>query len=1212
MTDLADSTSAPSPWDLRADLVSRIAADLLGPLDGENEVIRGYQQKNGKWSSPGRVRDRYLVGMLAPKGSVASDPERDDDVGPEEGDDVGGGVQDGRSPRLVMAQSSMGLSVVVDGAADELVAHCRWGQYLRAFENQDDGSRAGVWVRHPREASIAFPLTDGEFGPLPVNQEGVVLRGRVTRSGGDPCLVTVFLSNEQEQVDRNKDSRWLFQASLNLLASDGSDVFVSRNESSSDALASSASERAEVSQLDMQYRDVAEFAVGHGVGTEVEVSSTDPRRAVRASTAVIPKHEVWRTDAPRPESLPQLSGLVTDMKVLGEMEPERLRSALLPLAEGYREWLDSELARIGDPDARLEGLEDTAREAVAEAKRVADAIADGIELVCADADVLDAFRFANQAMWKQRVHTVAIEARRRDAELSLRDAVNSADVAVNRSWWPFQLAFVLLCIPSLADPTHPERTQGGALADLLFFPTGGGKTEAYLGLVAFTLAIRRMQGVVGEGEEAVDGRDGVAILMRYTLRLLTAQQFQRASTLMCSAELLRQHRCKTDDRYEGTPFRLGMWVGASVSPNQARDAERFAEEARLGGYQGGQATPIQLTDCPWCGREIDPQTDCRYDAGLARFLIFCGNAKECAFTERHTDGEGIPVVTVDEEIYRLVPSFVIATIDKFAQLPWNGATSTLFGQVESRCERHGYRNADLDRSHRWHWEERDSHQPLDGHPAAQTVPTMRLRPPDLIIQDEMHLVTGPLGTMAGLYETAIDRLATWNSNGQVIRPKIVASTATIRRARQQTWSVFWRELRVFPPPVLDVRRSFFAEQVPPSPQTPGRLYLGICAHGERLKQAELRVFASVMAAAKAIWDELGDDALAADPWMTTVGYFNAVRELAGMRRMAEDELRTKLRRARFTTGLANRPRVDLEELTSRVSSDDIKTILRRLFVPHDPHAAEDAPQAVDLLLATNMISVGVDVPRFGSMIVVGQPKATAEYIQATSRVGRDPRGPGLVITLYNWARPRDLSHYETFEHYHATFYRHVEPLSVTPFSERALDKGLTGVLVSAVRHGDHDWNPNPSARLLARPDQRVAAHVDAIAERAESVTGESSVGALVVDMANDRLDAWDREAALRPELSYAKRTAEDVALLDKPEAGDWDIWTCPNSLRDTEIQANLQIVEGDPTYESRSQPRIELGLPAETDRLPVVDDEDIDEAIEADEAEAQISGQASA
>ena len=1094
----------------------------------------------------------------------------------------------------------MGLSVVVDGGVEQLIVRCHWGQYLAKFEDQDDGARAKVWVRKPEQVDVPVRLEEGEFDPLSVDGEGIKLKGRATRSEG-VWLLTVFISNEREQVEVNKDGRWMFQAGLELLAADGGAVFLGRDEALATGAAASTSERREVAQFDMQYRDIVEFAVGHGIGTDVEVSATDPRRAVRVGTAVIPRQEVWRTSAP--EAVSQLAGLVTDMKVLSELEPQLLRSALLPLSEGYRAWLDDELQRIGDPDARLEGHEQTARDAIAGARRAADAIAAGIELVCTNPDALDAFRFANQTMWRQRVHSVAIQARREDPSLSLRRAVEVADEPGNRSWRPFQLAFLLQCIPSLTDPAHPERSRG-ALADLLFFPTGGGKTEAYLGLVAYTLATRRLQGLIGEGEDAVDGRDGIAVLMRYTLRLLTAQQFQRASTLICAAELLRQQRAQTDSRYQGVPFRLGLWVGGSVSPNRSRDAEKFAVDVRLDGYSRGQATPVQLTDCPWCGREIDAKSDSRYDSVLQRFLVFCGN-EECPFSERNSAGEGIPVVTVDEEIYRLVPSFIIGTIDKFAQLPWNGATATLFGRVRSRCERHGYRNPDLDRSHQSQWEERNSHTATGEHPVAHTVPSLRLRPPDLIIQDEMHLVTGPLGTMAGLYETVIDRLATWTYEGNPVRTKVVASTATTRRAREQAWSVFWRELRVFPPPVLDVHSSFFAEQVPPSPQTPGRLYLGICAHGERLKQVELRVFSSVMAAAKAIWDELGEDASAADPWMTTVGYFNAVRELAGMRRMAEDELRTKLRRARFTSGLANRSVVEMKELTSRVSSEDIKSILRQLFVTHVPDRPADSERPIDLLLATNMISVGVDVPRLASMIVVGQPKATAEYIQATSRVGRDAKGPGVVITVYNWARPRDLSHYETFGHYHATFYRHVEPLSVTPFSERALDKGLTGVLVAAVRHGDHDWNPNQSARDLDRPDDRIAAHVQAIAQRAGEVTGDSAAAELTAVMANQRLDAWDREAALRPDLSYTMRTADDVALLAKPEAGDWDIWTCPNSLRDTEVQANLQIFEEDPTYESGNHPAITLGLADADKRAATADDEEVEEAFEADEAEAQ-------
>ena len=362
MTDPATTIADRSPWGLRAELAKRMTADLLGPLDGENEVIRGYQLEGGKWSSPGRVRDRYLVGMLAPKGTVASDPERDDDVGPEEGDDVGsGGVQDGRSPRLVLAQSSMGLSAVVDTSVDGLIARCRWGQYLREFHTQDDGSRASVWVRKPQRVDVVVPLGDGEFGPLQVNGEGIVLRGRATRSDEGPWLVTVFLSNEQEQVDQNKDSRWMFQSGFDLVAADGADVFLGREGVVAGAVAASDWERAEVAQLDMQYRDVVEFAVGHGVGTEAEASAGDPRRAARVGSAVIPSHEVWRTDAPRPETAPHLGGLLTDMKELPKLEPDELRAALMPLAEGYRVWLEDELARIGNPSDRLTGHEQTAR-----------------------------------------------------------------------------------------------------------------------------------------------------------------------------------------------------------------------------------------------------------------------------------------------------------------------------------------------------------------------------------------------------------------------------------------------------------------------------------------------------------------------------------------------------------------------------------------------------------------------------------------------------------------------------------------------------------------------------------------------------------------------------------------------------------------------------------------------------------------------------------
>ena len=365
-------------------------------------------------------------------------------------------------------------------------------------------------------------------------------------------------------------------------------------------------------------------------------------------------------------------------------------------------------------------------------------------------------------------------------------------------------------------------------------------------------------------------------------------------------------------------------------------------------------------------------------------------------------------------------------MDKFAQMPWKGETQMLFGQVDGVCDRHGFRSPEID--------DAGSHpRSKDGKfGAARTVPANPLRPPDLIIQDELHLISGPLGTLVGLYETAIDRLCSWQVGGKTVRPKLIASTATIRQAKDQVHALFMRNTNVFPPNGLDVRDNFFSLQRPSNEATPGRKYIGICAPGRRMRLCLIRTYVTLLAAAQVVFERFGE---ASDPWMTLVGYFNSLRELGGMRRMVDDEVRTRLGKM-AERGLAKRiiySPDSVRELTSRLGSAAIPETLDRLENPFDPvmeekrkeagrthqHPPDLKPRPLDVLLATNMISVGVDVPRLGMMVCSGQPKTTSEYIQATSRVGR--KFPGLVISLYNWARPRDLSHYETFEHYHATY-----------------------------------------------------------------------------------------------------------------------------------------------------------------------------------------------
>ena len=419
-----------------------------------------------------------------------------------------------------------------------------------------------------------------------------------------------------------------------------------------------------------------------------------------------------------------------------------------------------------------------------------------------------------------------------------------------------------------------------------------------------------------------------------------------------------------------------------------------------------------------------------------------------------------------------------------------------------------------------------------------------------------------------MYETAVDRLASWELDGTLVRPKVIASTATIRRAHSQVNGLFLRQVKISPPAALDAQDNFFSRLRPSSNESPGRCYVCICAPGTRLKTALIRVYVAYMAAAQVLYEKYGR---AADPWMTLIGYFNSMRELGGMRRVVDDAVRTRLQRM-DTRGLAKRFMHSVEELTSRRGATEIPKILDRLEAVFDPQAEADrkakakarirtdpAKWPLDVVLATNMISVGVDVSRLGLMVVASQPKATAEYIQATSRVGR--RYPGLVCTVYNWARPRDLSHYERFEHYHATFYQQVEALSVTPFSPRALDRGLTGVMVSYLRLLGEDFNANDRAGQLDRQHDFVAVALDEISRRAGLVTESHQGEDYVRKLVDKRIDQWltrAQSATGGAILGYARRRdGRTLGLLKKPTEEDWDLFTCLNSLRDVEPNVAL-------------------------------------------------------
>jgi len=1113
--------------------------DLLGPADGPDEEIVGMS-----------VRDRYLVGKLAPM-DTAPDAVETDTFGEsghpdfEERDEE---VETSTNQSLV--PSSMGFTFCVDGELENVQLFANWGRYERTQserENEETGKSPRCWKRIPSGGSAVVSLKKQTIEPIRIDADcpSVVVQGSVSAplENGDR-LVTLFLVNSQTMPEQNQDQAWIFQPELVVRDMEGRAVFRRRPILRADEFDE------EREALEMIYRDRVEFSVGHGISVHATVSEEDRERATEVRTAVLPEYEIQVTETPglEPEDRPVMRRMIEDglldMERLADLAtPEKrdeLVAGLKVLTDDYAKWIAENRNAIG---SHVMGYDIPATEAMDRCTLILERLREGVDVLAADDRALAAFRFANRAMASQRIHSIYALAKRRGDEVTL-DALK---VRKNRSWRPFQLAFMLLSIPALADPTHRDRTQPlEAFADLLWFPTGGGKTEAYLGVAAFTMGVRRLQGNMG----GLDSGRGLAVIMRYTLRLLTLQQFQRATALICAMEVLRRAEPEV---WGDVPFTIGLWVGQRVTPNTTEESHNAISAARDGQRQS-TSSPHQLTFCPWCGSEIQETRDIevrRFNNDIGKTIIYCSDVHHCDFRKAASNGLGLPVVVVDDEIYRRPPSMLIATVDKFAMMAWRGQVRALFGKANQECPRHGLL-----------WPEADcngNHNKKGSLGAVKVKEITPIRPPDLIIQDEFHLISGPLGTMVGLYETAVDELSTWTIDGKTIRPKIVASTATVRKAEEQVNNVFLRKVCVFPPHGLDVEDNFFSVQRTVEDK-PGRLYMGICSPGSSRPAVLIRVYVALLTAAQSLFQRFG---AAADPYMTVVGYFNSLRELGGMRRLAEDDVQTRAYRVQMSdvkrSGLSQRSVRIVDELTSRVSNKEIPKKLDQLEIKFKPTWEKGETRAIDIVLATNMLSVGVDVNRIGLMVVNGQPKNTAEYIQATSRVGRF--FPGLVCTVLTWSRPRDLSHYETFEHYHATFYKHVEAQSVTPFAARALDRGLTGAMVSLLRLENDSMNPNPGAQSLDSSGKEEALRArKVLSERAWKVKDKAA--RIIADtMTADRIDRWVKEAVKggrRLGYETARGQGDLAALLKKPGALAWDEFTVPMSMR--EVEPGVQLI----------------------------------------------------
>lgn len=938
---------------LRDEVLRRLREDLLGP-ERPDEVLA---------ETPS---NRYLTGILYPQ-STAFAPEEDETIteangrgGPD--DDNDGAPAPAMSGTFKPSACGFSFGVDVTGDSPALELCVSFGIYeareIDAEEADAPSDRPRhEWVR--QDVSIAehrVELADGYAEDI--IRPGLRLVRRIVRRDGTRMVTLQFVNEHHQNADgeaalfvedfRDREAATYFQFEADVSCAHDCH-FVPRPKLRK---GSDRDERV----ADLIYRDSAEYAVGHTAS-----ASWSPEIApTRISLTWTPTSRVRKMD-PKGDSsigaalantqLQRLSPLA-----LSKCTKEELLEVTTAFCDAYEIWISD---RSTDAASLTPELAETASANLDDCTLALKRMRAGVALLASDAVVRRAFQDANRAM--------LIQAAWEGFEQTFPDAHNTPPTFSDFSyaWRPFQIGYSLMCLPSCASRAAPDRD----VFDLIWFPTGGGKTEAYLLLTAFTLFHRRLtKGAAGAG---------VTVMMRYTLRTLTVQQFQRAAALVTACETMR-HR--DPGAFGEVPLRIGLWVGNGTTPNRREDATAALTSGNPG------SSPAQLRDCPCCG---GPVLWSRSDT-THFFQPECEN-EHCGLD---ADQRTLPVLTVDDDIYEAAPSLLIGTVDKFAQIARNARSGSLFGIGKG------------------------------------------FEPPDLIVQDELHLIGGPLGSLTGLYEAAIDKLCGTDA-GPV---KIIGSTATIRRAADQIKSLFDRRASQFPPPGLDWRNNFFSTL---DKKDPGRLYVGVSTAGRSEKYTLQAVSASLMQSGSALRDDPRD----MDAYFTLVAYFNSLKVLGGALVLMEDDVRATI--AALASRRDEHPRsLDTpEELTSRKPSSEIPRIL------NDLGTRIDAPRCVDVLLATNMLSVGVDIPRLGLMVVNGQPKFMSEYIQATSRVGRSGKGKsGLVITLYNSNKIRDRAHFEAFCGWHAALYRSVEPSSVTPFAARARDKALHAPLMALVLH----------------------------------------------------------------------------------------------------------------------------------------------------------------
>jgi len=1099
--------------DIRHDVIESIEKLLIGPRQGTTEFVEG------------RITLAYLAGMLFPKGEKRSDlaheasellEDETDGFVPGSAQEFSGDSDNPLSMANEELPSSVGLSFVLRQGS---MFRVEIGAARYLAEKNTAGQRG--FRRHPipDHTVNSDSFNEGSVTVLDGAAELSMIE-RPSSFRNDCNIVTVSLVNTatvsgSQHKDENLNNR-LYQVKLTCRCEEhGIQPYDAYFEKSLDI---------EESILQLQYKNSPTYAVGHGSSVTWEEPEDEARIAASVSIAYMPRQAVHRPVFDQlsigTEYQFESKGVfdIRRLAMATELDRHQICSELFGFVEFYDAWIEHQ----SNLDVR--GYEGASSTLIERMRSCFTRMRDGVELLISNSECWRAFTLANLAMLLQIEQTGRLKGARSEREKkreswpipwmekpeTFNAELSGLDASFSPHWRPFQLGFFLTAFAGLETPGSVEHE----IVDLIWFNTGGGKTEAYLLLSSYELIRRRMR------YERPSLGHGTAVITRYTLRFLTADQFSRTASLSCALEKVRFMNTKLLGE---EPFSIGLYIGKSQSYKRYSHA--------ITALQALKAAPdgvhkFQVSECPNCGTSLIPE-ELQYDeegqpkgfgiqltpAGKIEYV--CQN-ENCIFS-----GElKIRVSVIEDDIYENPPSILLGTLDKFALVPWREMAGRIFGRRNSKSY---------------------------------------VVPPTLIIQDELHLISGPLGTIAAIYEAGFDTLIRAYQEKLGLPksgPKYVAASATVRDSEKQIERLTGRKSEIFPPRGITATDSCFSREE--TEEDTSRIYLGVMAQGVRATSAAHWSSAAILQSVRNTARLMGSKEDCDFLW-TLLCYCNSKRELGLINGAVSQEI---FERMRVYASAQGQDSEDLDPLTKEeVSADGVRSISETRGNLLVGVSDSGGTSVLDCVPCTNMISVGIDIDRLGAMMVNGQPKTTSEYIQATSRVGRSPldQGPGLILTLYSPAKPRDRSHYENFKSYHETLYRLVEPTSVTPGSEQALAKACHAALALVIRHGLDGMAGNGDASKLSLSNRSAQDVVDGFRQRMLSTYPPSDVfeRERIEDAIDKFLNNW--QSWTNSNLQYASMTRNDFSLLtrhDNPPSNNVGVPTM-TSMRGVDVEVEV-------------------------------------------------------